>query len=179
MSLQGSPTLTLDVRTRRTERLWAFSTIWLTAATPALVISSMGIPAAILASAAIAVSLWMGFRRVGWIGRGQLARIVWQADGRWVLTFLNGRQFEAVLRPDSRMSTRLIWLRWEIPRDIRNGWTASLRHWMNPDWMNPICLLLAAGDTSASDFRRLRVRLRTDRGVRVAPVTRANILAPV
>lgn len=148
MSLPSSadfPALTVDVRIRRAGRLLALLTVLLAAGSPALLAGHVGPPAALGAAAAILIVLWTGLTGAGWLGARQIIRIMWQADGRWRLTDRRGQDYEATLRPDTRMSTNFIWLRWDLP----NSRDASM--------------LLAAGDAPADELRRLRVRLKLDR----------------
>src|SRR3954462_3229524 len=96
MSSHGSPSLDLDVRSRRTESriagasvLFAIACPWLIAMEPVLS-SLLSITAGVIMIAA--------FWRAGWIGaRYRIARVTWLADGRWLLIDQGGRQFEAEL----------------------------------------------------------------------------------
>lgn len=144
----GFPTLALDVSLRRCGRRLAVLLLALSGAAPALAASNIGIPAALtLALLALAAGA-CGLVRAGWLGgRRQITRIVWQADGRWLLTDARGRHHEAILRPDTRMSTSFIWLRWQLPNSPSRA----------------PAMLLARGDAAADDLRRLRVRLKLDR----------------
>ena len=147
MSLHGSPTLAFDLRTRRGERLCAALIIVLGSLAPALA-GSIASPAVRIASTVVlAVVLTAGFWRAGWLGgSGALSRMVWREDGRWVLTFLDGRQAEATLAGGARMSPTAIWLQWTVANE-------------GPRKRS---LLLVDGDLPDIDFRRLLVRLRLD-----------------
>lgn len=170
MSSQGLPTLELDVRSRRAETFVAVLVTALAVAAPWLSMGlstglSMGPPAGSLSSFAFAFSgvaavvVPVGFWRAGWIGRQrQIIRIVWQADGRWFLTHAHGRTAEAVLRADTRISTRAIWLRWDIQLD-RPAPRAST----SQVTVTRGSMLLATADVPEPDLRRLFVRLRLDR----------------
>lgn len=152
MSSQGLPTLELDVRSRRAETFAAVLLTILAATVPWLF---TGLPTSLASalSLASAVVVPVGFWRAGWIGRQRkIIRIVWQAGGRWLLTNAHGRTDEAVLRADTRISTRAIWLRWDVQLDRPGTWASvPLRS-----------MLLAAGDLPEPDLRRLFVRLRVD-----------------
>jgi hypothetical protein len=161
MSLQGSPTLTLEIGSRRTEKRVAAGCVLLAAAAAAFATATMtGKPAgnvSMLASIAIAVvaavTALAGFRNAGWIGRSHgISRIVWQADGRWRLIDGAQQQVEAILRGDSRVGRGYAWLRWEV-EPPRVGW-GRLR-----------TVLLAPGDVSEPDLRRLSIRLRIHRAM--------------
>lgn len=162
MSSQGLPTLELDVRLRRTETVIAAVATTLAVA----VAWSLAFPAFALSMAA-AVVVPVGFRRAGWIGnQRKIIRIVWQADGRWFLTDAHGRTCEAVLRADTRISTKAIWLRWDIQLDQPTPMsTRVLTNLMSMLLMltTPRSMLLAPADVPEPDLRRLFVRLRMDR----------------
>ncbi|HEY5806678.1 MAG TPA: hypothetical protein VIT67_01855, partial [Povalibacter sp.] len=56
-----------------------------------------------------------GFRQAGWLGgEDTLFAVTWRSDGGWLLCDARGRNFEAALRPDSRMSPKAVWLRWDV-----------------------------------------------------------------
>lgn len=153
MSSQGLPTLELDVRSRRMEPAVAVLLTMLAAAAPWL-LTGLLTSIALALSAIAAVVVPLGFWRAGWIGRQrQIIRIVWQADGRWFLTNAHGRTVEAVLRADTRISTKAIWLRWDTKQDCPRPWAST-----------PVrSMLLVLGDLPEPDLRRLFVRLRIDR----------------
>jgi len=143
MSSQGSPTLDLDVRSRRTERRVAIAAAAMATMSPWLL---ERIDPTILAAASIAAGLAvaLGFWRSGWIGtRYRLTRITWMADGRWLLAAHGGNPVEAVLSSASRRGTGLAWLRWQAPHGHS--------------------ILLTRGDLAAGELRRLVVRLGIDR----------------
>jgi hypothetical protein len=142
MSSQGLPTLELDVRTRRTERRVAALAIALAAGAPWLMDPDFGI-AVLALSVAGAILSWAGFRRAGWIGGSRrIGRVSWQADGQWLLVDARGKEFEAVLRPDTRVAAGFIWLRWNA-EGVRS-------------------MLLTKGDVPVGQLRRLGLRLRLD-----------------
>jgi hypothetical protein len=168
MSLQGSPTLVLDVGNRRAEKRVAAVCALLAAAAafislntvPANVPMVASIPIA-LAAAAVALA---GFRNAGWIDRRRrIQRIVWQADGRWCLIGAGpgpgpgpgpGQgQAEGILHGSSRVGARYAWLRWDV-QSPQFGPGAVRR------------VLLVAGDVSEPDLRRLVMRLRIDGALR-------------
>jgi hypothetical protein len=133
------PTLNLDVSTRRAERAVAGFIFILSVASLGLLQQPPVIVAAVMVCAAIGVGF--GFRVVGWIGGPRrLTRISWQPDGTWLLNDAAGRTIEARLSGASRVTTWVLWLSW-------SGRAATP-------------LLLARGDLSSDEFRRLVVRLR-------------------
>jgi len=159
MSLQGSPTLVLDVGSRRTEKRVAAASALLAAGAAAF-ISLNTVPANVSMVASIAIALsaaavaLAGFRNAGWIdGHRRIRRIVWQTDGRWCLIGPALGQVEGILCGDSRVGAGYAWLRWDVqppqsgPRRVRT-------------------VLLAAGDVSEPDLRRLSMRLRIDGALR-------------
>ena len=142
MSLQGLPTLELDVGPRRAERRVAVLAIVFAAGAPWL--ADLDHTMAILALSTAGASLgWAGFRRAGWIGGPRrIDRVSWQADGQWLLVDAQGRKFEAVLRPDTRVAAGVIWLRWNA-EGVRS-------------------MLLTKGDIATGQLRRLGLRLRLE-----------------
>lgn len=161
MSLQGSPTLVLDVGNRRAEKRVAAVCALLAAAAaafislntvPANVPPNLTMMASIAIALAAAAAALAGFRNAGWIDRRRrIQRIVWHADGRWSLIGPGPGQLQAegILHGDSRVGARYAWLRWDVqPR--RFGPSAVRR------------VLLVAGDVSEPDLRRLVMRLRID-----------------
>ncbi len=144
-SSAGFPTLAIDARTCRAGRRIALLTLLLAACSPALVAGNLGSGAVLGVMAVIVIGLGTGLVGSGWLGARQISRVVWQADGRWLLTDVSGQDYEATLRPDTRMSTSFIWLHWHLA----NSRGASM--------------LLATGDAPADELRRLRVRLKLDR----------------
>jgi len=162
MSSPGSPTLDLDVRFRRTERLIACVAIagamtgaWLIQ--PLMLLGPLQLA---LLSTTAAVLMAVGFWRSGWIGqRHRLDRIVWLADGRWLLSTANGERIEAELSHTTRRGGTFAWLRWRAPHRYS--------------------MLLVRGDLAGSGLRRLLVRLGIDRLSRPVPVSReAHDLSP-
>jgi hypothetical protein len=86
-----------------------------------------------------------GLRRTGWLGGvRRIERVVSLPDGHWVLVDGQGRPRDGMLRADSRTGAQFVWLRW------------------NADGIRS--MLLASGDVSATDLRRLVVRLRVAGG---------------
>ena len=154
MSSHGFPTLRLDVRGRRTEMRCAAILGLLSSAAPMLVAGNIGwwwaAGIALMTSAAVLTA----FRQAGWMaGDDTLLAVTWRSDGGWLLCDARGRNFEAVLGPDSRMSPKAVWLRWDVlPATLTGRGTRRTR-----------ILLLCPGDVPAGDFRRLLVRLRVDR----------------
>lgn len=98
---------------------------------------------------AAAISCWLGFRRAGWLeGARRIVRVSWRAEGQWLLTDVQGREYEAVLRADTRVTIGVIWLRWstQAAEAGREGGTRTM--------------LLTLGDIPQLQLRRLGVRLR-------------------
>lgn len=161
MSSPSSPTLDLDVRPRRAERRVAVASILLIAIAPWLLPATAVVAGAALvmtaaASLAGAALTWVGFRAAGWLGGSRrIVRVSWRADGQWQLT--TGREktqakspdsdpeneLSAQLRPDTRVGTGWVWLRWNA-EGVRS-------------------MLLIQGDVSNAELRRLCLRLRLDR----------------
>ena len=136
MSSRNSPTLTLDVRTRRAEQLAA----WLTLVAAACAVVLLG-PVAAVGGGLVAWGLW----RQGWIGaRNRIAAVRWLADGRWVLTDLQGNTFRGELSADSRRIRDGVWLSWKTGSGRRRS------------------MFLTPGDVPADGFRGLAVRLQID-----------------
>ena len=147
MSSQGSPTLDLDVRARRTERRVAIAAVVTAVLSPWLLraVDPMVLMPACLASGALVAA---GFWRAGWLGvRYRVARIAWLSDGRWILETQAGQSFEAQLDSGSRRGSHFAWLRW------RSSHFSPQRRSM----------LLVHGDLRPGELRRLLVRLGTDR----------------
>jgi hypothetical protein len=139
MSSPGLPTLNLDVRARRAERLVAVSILVATVAGMSLL--ERPTAAIVLVSLCAAAILALGFRLIGWIdGPRRLTRIACQPDGLWELIEAGGRTSQARLSPASRVTPFVLWLEWSG----RAG--------------RP--LLLLQGDVPSVEFRRLVVRLR-------------------
>jgi hypothetical protein len=149
MSSLGSPTLDLDVRFRRTERLIACVAIAAAMISPWLIQSFMPLSLVLLSMSAASL-VAAGFWRLGWIGqRHRLHRIVWLADGRWVLSTGGGERLEAELSHKTRRGRAFAWLRWQAPHRYS--------------------MLLVRGDLAGSELRRLLVRLGIDRLSRPLP----------
>lgn len=146
MSSLGSPTLDLDVRLRRTERLVACVAIAAAMIGPGLIqpLALLGpLPLALLSMSAASL-VAAGFWRSGWIGqRHRLRRIVWLADGRWLLSTGSGARLEAELSHKTRRGRAFAWLRWQAPHRYS--------------------MLLVRGDLAGAELRRLLVRLGIDR----------------
>lgn len=143
MSSPGSPTLELDVRFRRTERLIACVAIAAAMTSPWLIQALEPLHLALLSIGAASL-LAVGFWRLGWIGqRHRLGRIAWLADGRWLLNTGSGERVEAELSHTTRRGRTFAWLRWQAPHRYS--------------------MLLVRGDLAGSELRRLLVRLGIDR----------------
>ena len=144
MSLADSatPPLTLDVRSRRSERrLGVLAVLGVAAA-------AMLLPLPPLAAAlffAIAVALIVrGLWRQGWLGGAdRLTAVSWLSDGRWQLASATRKNIPATLSADSRVGSRWLWLRWHTQGGRRS-------------------MLVLKGDVLPAEFRRLGVRLRLE-----------------
>lgn len=150
MSSTSSPPLHCEVHSRRTERRVA--TVALTAG--ALAPFMAGLPGDVSMLCALAATLLIGsgLRRAGWLRpEGGIAAMSWLADGRWLLTDRRGRAVEGVLRSESRVGRRGVWLRWDVSTH-ESGRPGVARR----------SLLLAGGDMPANELRRLIVRLRLE-----------------
>lgn len=141
MSSPGSPSINLDVRARRAEpAVVAFA---IAATLCGLAFSNESIFSVILAAACLLTSVVGLFYTVGWLGGPRrLTRIVWQAEGGWLLCDAGGMTHACELSGASRVTPYVAWL----------CWTGR--------WTRP--LLLVSGDVPDADFRRLVVRLRLD-----------------
>ena len=158
MSSHGLPTLTFDLHSLRAQRYVATGAVSLAAVACVLFRGTIGWSLNILVCFMTGSVIAAAFHRAGWLGRRHcLTRITWRSDGCWIVTDARGHNFEAALRPDSRMSPHIIWLCWLIQdsHDVRRQW--------NPWRRLQSSLLLVRGDVPQGDFRRLLVRLRVDR----------------
>lgn len=152
MSLQGSPTLDLDVRSRHSERRIGVSAIFIASASPWM-LQSLAIPVLAMCSAAAGLVTAYGFWRAGWLATAhRVARVVWLFDGRWFLTDTRDQRWEATLRSDSRRGPCFVWLCWQ--GQLRTVFQQPVRHTM----------LLCQGDLPPGELRRLLVRLRINGG---------------
>jgi hypothetical protein len=145
MSSTSSPTLLCDVRSRRAEPAVALLALAAGALGPSLVTSldtTTACAVSLISTSLILLGLW----RARWVGARRIVAVAWLSDGRWLLTDSRGATIEAALLGDSRVGGHWAWLRWSSGNSIRC--TSSL--------------LLAAGDISSGDLRRLIVRLRID-----------------
>ena len=144
MSSTDSPTLLFDVRARRAEPCIAYAALGAGALTPWL-FPPVSLFWTLYASATLALVLWAGLRRVGWVhSPRRLSSVSWSADGRWRLTCADGRDYEAKLQPATRVFPWGAWLSFQVD-------DAPLRR---------CSLLLLRADVR--ELRRLLVRLRVD-----------------
>jgi hypothetical protein len=153
MSSPGSPSLELDVRSRRLEKRVAV--LGLCCATTAPWLMSQGWHAVLLAAAALG-SCWVGFRHAGWWeGERRISRVSWSAEGSWLLTDSLGRHYSGALRPETRITSGLVWLRWDTRAQDAGAIRAGKQGIHS--------MLLTSGDIPPSQLRRLCVRLRLSR----------------
>ena len=147
MSSTSSPTLIIEVRARRTERLVAVCTLAIVFLSPWLLMS-LAPAAAFSAGVAAVLAAAMGFRLAGWLGgRTSIARLSWIPEGRWFLTDRAGAQLEASLGAGTRVGPGLVWLQWRV---------------LTARFPLVRTMLLTDRDLPAQDLRRLVVRLRID-----------------
>lgn len=146
MSSPSSPSLVLDVASRRFESRVALLAV-AAGLSAAAWLALGGAPAlAVLTSVALGVVI-VGLRRAGWLGgERRLVKLAWLADGQWLLTDARGRSRQGVICSDTRVGKAWVWLRW-------NTLDASA---------TPPPMLLARTDMPREDFRRLKVRLRVE-----------------
>ena len=142
MSSSGSPKLDIQVHERRAERWIAMTGSVLALLLPWLMeLQGTALALTGLLSAGVVAA---GFYQAGWwSGPHRIQRVIWDADGYWLLLDASGRTREVQLAADTRTGPGCVWLRWQ---------TAA-----------PRSLLLLPCDASADELRRLVVRLRIDR----------------
>lgn len=138
--------LTIDVRSRRSERCVGVLALLGVVVAVALLPLPLGSSIALLVIAcAVVVS---GFRSQGWLGGpARLTTVRWLSDGQWVLASAARKNIPATLSDDSRAGSYWLWLRWHTDEGIRS-------------------MLLLKGDVLLADLRRLNVRLRLEAGGR-------------
>jgi hypothetical protein len=144
MSLPDSatPPLTLDVRSRRSERRLGVLALLGVAATAMLLPLPPGSAALFFGSAAALVGL--GLWRQGWLGGAdRVTTVSWLSDGRWLLASATRKNIPATLSADSRVGSGWLWLRWHTKAGRRS-------------------MLVVQGDVLPAEFRRLGVRLRLE-----------------
>ncbi|WP_129647182.1 hypothetical protein [Peristeroidobacter agariperforans] len=147
MSLPDSaiPTLTLDVRSRRSERrLGALALLGVAAAAMLLPIPPLSAALFCVSAAAVVGSgLWWQ----GWLGGAdRLTAVSWLSDGSWLLATATRTNIPATLSADSRIGSRWVWLRWHTP-----GSRPRSRS-----------MLILKGDVLPAELRRLNARLRLE-----------------
>lgn len=153
MSSPNSPTLTLDVRARRSEQYIALLALGAGACGVAL-LSALDFWLACLTGGGYLALAGAGLRRAGWIGsRHRIVSLSWLADGRWLLTDCNQNSVTGQLSPDTRLGRHAVWLRWTAEPQGRRS------------------MLLARGDVRENELRQLIVRLRIRSTERALPET--------
>jgi hypothetical protein len=141
MSSRNSPTLTLDVRTRRAEAFAARLAL-VGGACGALLPGSTSWTSLLAAAGCLGV-IGFGLWRAGWIGsRHRIVGLRWLADGRWLLADSRANAFPAELSAGTRLAGNALWLVWRTSCGRRRS------------------MLIASGDLSAGQLRALCVRLR-------------------
>jgi hypothetical protein len=109
---------------------------------------------ALFLAAAVLGSCWVGFRRAGWwAGERRISRVSWSAEGSWLLTDSQGRHYVAALRAETRITSGLVWLRWDTRAQVDGGAVRAGKQGIHS-------MLLTSGDIPRSQLRRLCVRLR-------------------
>ena len=152
MSSRNSPTLTLDVRSRRAERRAAGLAV-AAGVCAVLLLEPSGMNA--IAGAVCLAAMGFGLWRAGWIGsRHRIVGLRWLADGRWLLDDSRANSVPAELAGDTCLAREALWLRWRTLRGRRRS------------------MLLAPGDLPAGELRALAVRLRIEALERALPDTR-------
>lgn len=132
------PRCAIDIRASRCLYLYSFVLISAAALAPWFVNIPVGF--ALLLNVAVLPAAFVQFH---W-ARGELSRVAWQSDGRWMLVDRNGREHEeAHLLPGVFIGSRLLALRWRCVSCQRKFRVALL-----------------ADNCDANAFRRLAVRLR-------------------
>ena len=147
MSLPDSaiPTLTVDVRSRRSERrLGALALSGVAAAAMLLPIPPLFAALFfVVAAALVGFGLWWQ----GWLGGAdRLTAVSWLSDGSWLLASAARKNIPARLSAGSRIGSRWLWLRWHT-----SG--ARPRH---------RSMLILKGDVLPAELRRLSARLRLE-----------------
>ena len=136
-----SKALTIDVRSRRSERRLGV----LALGGVALSTSMLSLP--LFLALAVAVVVVLGFWSQGWLGGADRLTVVsWLSDGSWVLTNADRKNIPATLSAETRIGSRWLWLRWH---------TAGVgpRH---------RSMLILKGDVLPAELRRLGARLRLE-----------------
>lgn len=141
----ATPALTLDVRSRRSERrLGVLALLGVAAASLLLPVPLLSaVLLFVIAAAVVGLGLWWQ----GWLGGGdRLTAVSWLPDGSWVLTSATRKNIPATLSADSRIGSRWLWLRWHTS-GARPGHRS---------------MLILKGDVLPAELRRLSARLRLD-----------------
>ncbi|HEX7046936.1 MAG TPA: protein YgfX [Gammaproteobacteria bacterium] len=132
------PRCAFDIRASR--RLYLYSFLLISAAALAPWFVNIPVVLTLLLNAAMLPATFAQFH---W-ARGELRRIAWQSDGRWMLVDRKGREHdEARLLPGIFIGSRMLALRWQCACCRRKFRVALL-----------------ADNCDANAFRRLAVRLR-------------------
>ena len=140
-TLTPSKALTIDVRSRRSERRLGMLALGGVALTTMLL--SLPLWFAVTASAVVLFGFW----RQGWLGGVErLTTVSWLSDGSWILTSADRKNIPATLSAETRIGSRWMWLRWHT-----GG--AGPRH---------RSMLLLKGDVLPAELRRLGARLRLE-----------------
>jgi hypothetical protein len=144
-TLTPSKALTIDVRSRRSERRLGMLALGGVALTTMLL--SLPLWFAVTASAVVLFGFW----RQGWLGGvDRLTTVSWLSDGSWILTRADRKNIPATLSAETRIGSRWLWLRWHTGCEVE-GVRSGQRS-----------MLLLKGDVLPAELRRLSVRLRLE-----------------
>ena len=136
-----SKALTIDVRSRRSERRLGVLALGGVAVTAVL------LPLPLMLAVTVSAVVTFGLRSRGWLGGAErLTSVSWLSDGSWLLTSTNRKNIPATLSADSRVGNSWLWLRWHI-----RGARPRQRS-----------MLILKGDVLPVEFRRLGLRLRLE-----------------
>jgi len=141
-TLTPSRALTLDVRSRRSERrLGALALLGVAAASMLLPLPPLSAALFfVVAAAVVGLGLWSQ----GWLaGAHRLTAVSWLSDGTWTLSSAARKNIPATLSAGSRAGSHWLWLRWHTGAGDRS-------------------MLILTGDVLPRELRRLSVRLRLE-----------------
>ena len=157
MSSQGSPTLDLDVGSRHIESVVVVLTLAFAILAPLLL--RLAPLAQVGADRAWRYVIGGGFWWAGWWGERRILRIVWQSDGRWMLSSRSAAPVEVRLLPASRRGPGCVWLRW---RERASAWRSTrksgtgMEHVMPCFWARMTCRHLNGEGSVSADHRPRR-----------------------
>ena len=139
-TLTSSKALTIDVRSRRSERRLGVLALGGVALSTSML--SLPLIVAVAACAVVVLGLWSQ----GWLGGAdRLTGVSWLSDGSWMLTRADRKNIPATLSAATRVGNGWLWLRWHTARGQRS-------------------MLILKGDVLPAELRRLNARLRLEMG---------------